>query len=356
VTTPRPAPEHPGAGLDASERAGSDTSYALDEAPSPRGDGPVPQPAAQATLRGAIDAFLFHCRFERNLSPKTLKAYATDLRQFCAALPPGAAERAVGSIDKVIVREYVRGLFGTYVVKSIKRKVATVRSMFRYLEREDEIAVDPFRKLDLRLREPRRLPRTATLDDLERLIRHLYQQKAAQAANGRENVLLRDIALVEVLFATGARISEICRLRIGDVDLVAGSLRVFGKGSRERLIYFGAETAEAIHEYLVSRDGISSPTDHLFQGGTGTALSEQTARAVLRKCSGAAGTAQCLTPHMIRHGVATLLLEQGVDIRYIQSLLGHSSISTTQLYTRVYDRHHQSITTNHPRRLLRLGG
>jgi integrase/recombinase XerD len=256
-----------------------------------------------------------------------------------------------------MLREYVRSLFDGYAVKSIKRKVATVRSMFRYLEREDVITVDPFRKVDLRLREPRRLPRTATLDDLERLIRHLYDGKAAaQRANQRVHLLLRNIALVEVLFATGARISEVCRLRIGDVDLAVGSVRVLGKGSRERLIYFGAEAADAIHEYLVSKDGINSPTDHLFQGGTGTALSEQTARTVLRKCSDAAGTAQCLTPHMIRHGVATLLLEQGVDIRYIQSLLGHSSISTTQLYTRVYDRHHQSITSNHPRRLLRLGG
>ena len=130
------------------------------------------------TIQDAIAQFLFHCQYEKNLSPKTLKAYSIDLRQFRVFLDIELGVTDVGGIDKVVLRAYIKSLFGDLAEKSVKRKVATLKSLFRHLEREDEILVNPFRKLDIRIKEKKRLPRTIPLADLERLFRHLYRLKA----------------------------------------------------------------------------------------------------------------------------------------------------------------------------------
>jgi integrase/recombinase XerD len=308
------------------------------------------------TVAEAIASFLFHCQYEKNLSPKTLKAYETDLRQFSVWLPP-ASSATVSRVDKQVLRPFIQSLFGSLAEKSIKRKVATLRAFFRYLEREDTIMASPFRKMDVRIREPRRLPRGVPLTELRALFEHLYHLKRnpSEGHSSQYSVLVRDIAVLEVLFATGARVSEVCNLTTEDVDLRIGSVRVLGKGSRERVIALcDQETLETLREHAsLSLTGERNP--YFFRNRKGSRLSEQSVRDMLAKYIRQGGLGQPFTPHMVRHSVATLLLEEGMDIRYIQQLLGHSSITTTQIYTEVHRTgQRQLLLTKHPRRHIRV--
>lgn len=309
------------------------------------------------TVREAFTQFLFHCQYEKNLSPKTLKAYSIDLRQFGDHVEKELAVTQLHQIDKVVLRSYIKSLFGHLAEKSVKRKVATLKALFHHLEREDEIAVNPFRKIDVRIKEKKRLPRTIPLAELERLFRYLYGRK--EEIVDRESPgyrsLVRDIAVLEVLFATGARVGEVCGLEREDVDLRRGQARILGKGGRERILPFSdREVLRVLREYLsLSRE----PDDwngHFFRNSAGRRLSEQSVRKALKKHAAGAGVPSLVTPHMLRHSLATLLLEAGVDIRYIQHLLGHSSIATTQIYTEVRDRTQRYLlSTKHPRKLFR---
>lgn len=312
------------------------------------------------TVQDAIAQFLFHCQYEKNLSPKTLKAYSIDLRQFRVHLEAELGVTDIAGVDKVVIRTYIKKLFGDLAEKSVKRKVATLKSLFHHLEREDEILVNPFRKIDVRIKEKKRLPRTIPLSDLERLFRHLYRLKG-QMRDRESNaylVLVRDIAVVELLFATGARVAEVCNLITADVDLRRGQARILGKGGRERILpFWDDELSRLLGEYIaLSREpGQSQETGHFFRNRRGRRLSEQSVRMVLRKHARGAGLRIAITPHMLRHSLATLLLEEGMDIRYIQHLLGHSSIATTQIYTEVRaGGQRRALAQKHPRRKLRV--
>lgn len=307
----------------------------------------------------AIESFLLHCQYDKNLSPKTLRAYSTDLRQFREFLEGRSRRRsAIEKIEKDTLRDYIRGLFNGSAEKTVKRKVATLRALFGFLEREDIIAVNPFRKMQVRIKETRKVPRFVSLDDLQRLYGYLYgmERACSDRSSLTYRALVRDIAIIEVLFSTGARVSEVCQLRPEDVDLNRGTVRILGKGARERVVPLcGKETLTALRRYqrFWSYDKVSS-TGYFFRSSRGDRLSEQAVRTLLRKHAYQAGITAILTPHMIRHSVATLLLEEGVDIRYIQHMLGHSSIMTTQLYAHVRERQHWSLLeARHPRRRLR---
>lgn len=302
-------------------------------------------------LAEAISQFLFHCRYEKNLNPKTLKAYATDLRQMDEFLAHGRGIDAVSLVDKSELRAYIRHLHATLAARSLKRKVATMKSLFHFLEREDTIPVSPFRKMDVRIREARRLPRTVPLDQITRLFRHVHTAHAAAPEGSyRRETLVRDLAVLETLFATGARVAEVCSLGPEDVDLGRGRIRILGKGARERIVQLcHPQAIAALREY--SRQ----PRDHVptwfFSNRSGRRLSEQSVRTMLRRHAVAAGLHLHVTPHMLRHSVATLLHEEGVDIRYIQHLLGHRSIATTQIYTEVGEgSQRRMLLRHHPRR------
>ncbi len=308
------------------------------------------------TVADAIAQFLFHCRYEKNLSPKTLKAYGIDLRQFAEHLAERTGLESIEAVDKTALREYIRELFGRLAEKSVKRKVATLKALFHFLEREDVLAMNPFRKMDVRIKAARRLPRTVALSDLRRLFRHLYQEKVhhpdPDSLAYRE--LVRDIAVVEVLFGTGARVSEVCTLASDAVDLRRGRIRILGKGARERALQLSDSDALAsLRVYHTLWASELDTNGFFFHNRLGNRLSEQSVRAMLRKRALASGLHLHLTPHMLRHSVATLLLEEGVDIRYIQYLLGHSSIVTTQLYAEVRSAaHFRVLSRHHPRRRL----
>jgi integrase/recombinase XerD len=307
-------------------------------------------------LQEAVTQFLFHCRYEKNLSPKTLKAYSIDLRQFTEYLATNLEIAALAAVDKTALRAYIKSLFGPLKEKSVKRKVATLKALFHFLEREDAIAINPFRKMDVRIKETRRLPRTIPLHDLKRLFKYLYHLKKDHP--DRESytyrALVRDIAVLETLFSTGARVAEVCNLRDEDVDLRGGKVRIVGKGSRERILQLcDHEALEAMRDHRSQWGKEVEGDGYFFHNRLGGRLSEQSVRVGLRRYAAEAGVGSRVTPHMLRHSVATLLLEEGVDIRYIQSLLGHTSISTTQIYTEVHDGHQRRVlATRHPRRRL----
>lgn len=305
-------------------------------------------------VKRAIENFLSHCRYEKNLSPKTLSAYGTDLKQFQAFLKTRARVANVKKVDKEVLRAYIRTLFAGSAEKTVKRKVATLKALFGFLEREDVVAVNPFRKMQVRIKETRRLPRMVSLEDLKRLYSYLNRLEVDSRDKEAHvyRLLVRDIAVLEVLFGTGARISEACNLKAGDVDLKRGRIRFLGKGGRERIVpVCGKGALEAIRNYhTLWEEGIGSDR-YFFRNCRGGRLSEQVVRGNLRKYAADARLGRHITPHMLRHSVATLLLEEGVDIRYIQHMLGHSSVTTTQVYAHVRDRQQwQILEDRHPRR------
>ena len=305
-------------------------------------------------LQEAVTQFLFHCRYEKNLSPKTLKAYSIDLRQFTEYLATNLEIATLAAVDKTALRAYIKSLFGPLKEKSVKRKVATLKALFHFLEREDAIAVNPFRKMDVRIKETRRLPRTIPLHDLKRLFKYLYRlkQEHPDKESYAYRALVRNIAVLETLFSTGARVAEVCNLRDEDVDLRRGRVRILGKGGRERILQLcDEEVVAAMRDYRTLWAEEFERSGHFFHNRSGGRLTEQSVRTELRRYAEQAGLERKVTPHMLRHSVATLLLEEGVDIRCIQIFLGHSSITTTQIYTEVHeDLQVKLATTKHPRR------
>jgi integrase/recombinase XerD len=212
--------------------------------------------------------------------------------------------------------------------------------------------------MEVRIKETRRLPRTVDSGDLKLLFRHLYHLKEKHRTRRRPALyknLVRDIAVLEVLFGTGARVSEVCNLVIPDVDLRGKQLRILGKGARERVLLCDREMLAALRDYRALWEEELDTEGAFFRNRLGHRLSEQSVRTMLRKHAKGAGLPRDITPHMLRHSLATLLLEEGVDIRYIQNLLGHTSITTTQIYTEVHRGHQvKLIAARHPRR--RFGG
>lgn len=298
-------------------------------------------------IETAIQSYLNHCRFEKGLDSKTIKAYQIDLLQFSAFI-----QTEGNSYCKENLQAYIACLHGHYKIKSVKRKIASLKAFFNYLEYEEIIDENPFSKIRVKLHEPFLLPRTIPLTSIDSLLRNAYQQLASKKeATYEYRASLRDVAVLELLFATGMRVSELCSLHAEDVNLIEGIIKIYGKCSKERIIQIGNhEVLLAVESYYYAFSKEIAGTGWFFINRLGKQLSDQSVRFMINKYSQAAGIAQHITPHMFRHSFATLLLEEDVDIRYIQQLLGHSSIVTTQIYTHVTSKKQRDIlTTKHPR-------
>ena len=295
-----------------------------------------------------MEDFLFHCRYEKNLTTATLKAYSIDLTQFSVFLNERDV-RHVSDIDKTVIRAYLKPLTESAKPKTIKRKMATLKAFFTHLEFEDTIAVNPFRKMKVNIALDRTLPLVMSLEEVRRLFDHLYRQLKRSLTPFQKNKLVRDIAILEMLFATGMRVSELCNLRCRDVDLVEGTVKIFGKGRKERQVPLcQEEVMEILKRYRANQ--ITHPDNPFFCSREGRPIKDATIRILIEKHATDAGLAKKITPHTFRHSLATLLLENGVDIRNIQQLLGHSSIVTTQIYAKVNDAHQRKLLgTVHPR-------
>ncbi len=297
-----------------------------------------------------VEDFLFHCIYEKNLSQKTIKAYKIDINQYKEFIDISQKDFD----DKELLKSYVKYLFSkNYKEKTIKRKLATLKAFFSHLEFEEIININPFRKVRLSIKEPKMLSKTLNLKEIKKIFTYVYKQKENYIYKERYTYksIIRDIAVLELLFATGIRVSEVCSLRVKDMDLQSGVVLVFGKGSKQRTLHIcDSDVKKALKEYIESFNK-KDKNEILFTNRLGQSLSEQSVRFMIKKYQEQSGVLKHTTPHMFRHSFATLLLEEGVDIRYIQQMLGHSSISTTQIYTQVNLKHQKKILgSKHPRR------
>jgi integrase/recombinase XerC len=298
-----------------------------------------------------IDQFADHLTYERNVSPHTLRNYLSDLAQFYDFVaPPGpGGERRhveVSQIDNITIREYLSSLYEQKRKKtSIARKLATLRTFFKFLCREEVLKLNPAR-LVASPRLEQKLPVTLSIDDVVRFI----ETPDTDTPLGK-----RDRAILEMLYGTGTRVSELCGMNVDDIDFANLSVRVRGKGRKERIVPFGSKAKEALEAYLGVRGELLAEADEesrepmaVFLNYQGTRISTRSVGRMVDKYLKICADVREISPHSLRHSFATHLLSAGADLRAIQELLGHARLSTTQKYTHVstermievYDKSH----------------
>ena len=285
-----------------------------------------------------IGKFLDYLRIERNASPHTLRNYRKDLTLLRGAM----ADRPWEKADLLTLRQFVadqrtRGLSKV----TIARRVACSRSFFRFLHREGYIPSNPALGL-VRPKLDRKLPAFLSVEEAARLV---------EAPKGGEFAGRRDRAILETLYSAGLRVSELVSLRIRDVDLIGGSLRVTGKGRKERLVPVGSYSVQAIRQYLQMLGGDPDhPEKPLFQNRRRGPLTDRSVRRILNQYLAQVSVTLKISPHALRHSFATHLLDRGADLRSVQELLGHTSLTTTQVYTHVTtERLKKVYEAAHPR-------
>lgn len=298
-------------------------------------------------LQSLIEDYLKFCHSQKRLDEKTLKAYRIDLRQFYNQ----ASVTDISEITSQILEDYIARLHQQYKPKTVKRKIASLKAFFHYLEYKDIIDRNPFSKIQVRFREPVILPKTIPLHTIEAFLSAIYNQRRHAKTDYQRKNALRDAAVTELLFATGMRISELCALKNDDINLYDGTILIYGKGDKERRIQIGNESViNILQEYKDTFHKEPLDNNDFFINQSGSVLSDQSVRRMIVKYSSLAAINMHITPHMFRHTFATSLLEADVDIRYIQEMLGHSSINITEIYTHVALAKQKSIlSTKHPR-------
>lgn len=295
-----------------------------------------------------IDEFLNYCRYHKKLSDKTIRAYKIDLSQY------GVFSN---ELSKQALWDYIEYLNKKYKPKTAKRKLATLKAFIHFLLLQDLIDFNPFDKLEITIKEPLLLPKTIPLGVIAKLISFSYQQIVFAKSDYQIRSAVRNTAILELLFATGARVAEICTLRSDNVDLLGNSVKFYGKGSKERIIPIeNFAVLSILRKYHSLFEKEIPDSGYFFVNKLGRRMTEQSVRNMINFYCKQCGVDMHITPHMFRHSFATLLLEEDVDIRYIQRMLGHSSITTTQIYTHVTSAKQKEILkTKHPRNKLNIG-
>ncbi|MBN2134110.1 MAG: tyrosine recombinase XerC [Acidobacteria bacterium] len=298
-----------------------------------------------------VEEYLKYLQYQKNYSTNTLTNYEVDLRQFREYLddsPHISAGYTASDIDNVIIRGFLASLAKNEITsKSRGRKLATLRSFFRWLKREGYVKSNPA-KIIASPRTEKKLPKFLTEKEMNTFLDMPDTSKALGS---------RDAALLELLYSTGLRSAEAVSLDLADIDLKGRFLRVTGKGNKERMIPFGEPAQDRITAYLPKRREIianrgpeASQTEALFINNLGTRLTTRSVRRIVARYIQMASLASGISPHSLRHSFATHLLNAGADLRSIQELLGHSSLSTTQKYTQVgFEKLIQTYRNAHPR-------
>lgn len=300
------------------------------------------------TLESNVKIYLSFCKTQKCLDEKTLKAYLIDLKQFSDTI----SNQQINDISTEDLESYITILHQTYKPKTAKRKIASVKAFFHYLEYKDIISSNPFHKVQIKFREPIILPKVIPLHIIEQLLRTIYTQHSLAKTNYQKMKTLQDIAIVELLFSTGLRISELCTLKASDVNLFDNIILILGKGSKQRRLQIGNDDVHSILAKYQNKfyDRIQQ-TNYFFPNKSGQHINDQYVRKMIKNYTKLSNIDFHITPHMFRHTFATSLLETDVDIRYIQEMLGHSSINVTQIYTHVSTSKQFDILKNrHPRK------
>jgi integrase/recombinase XerC len=276
-----------------------------------------------------LNKFITYLIAEKNASPYTVKNYRHEIGEFLGFLK----EQEIGSwdgVDRYVLRRYLAWLQAQgYVKASITRRISELRSFCRYLVREGTLGTNPIRAISSP-KVPKRLPDYLELQEVEALL---------TAPDPMDPQGQRDRAIMEVLYASGLRVSELVSLNLSNVNLRSGEIRVWGKGAKERLALLGGPACRVLTHYI--QDGRpklikeNRPTNALFLNRLGSRLSTRSVSNILDKYAKLAGLGRCITPHLLRHTFATHLLDGGADLRTVQELLGHADLSSTQIYTHV---------------------
>jgi integrase/recombinase XerD len=283
-------------------------------------------------LSSAADDFLRYCAVERQLSQHTVQAYTADLADFRRSLPAGAV---AAEVDVATLQAYLAELVGVrkLSVATVRRRFACLRAFFRNLVRQSDVP-DPFSNWRLQLPRRKRLPRALSRAEVSSLLGSSRRTQIQRFLADDTNLPVAMLLMV----STGIRVGELCKLRIEDLSPDAGSVRIHGKGSRDRIAYISdANLCGRLQHFIEQRRECAGSCRSLFVNRNGLPMKPQSIRSRLRRHASEVGLSRRVTPHMLRHTAATLLIETGVDIRFVQRLLGHSSIATTEIYTHVSD-------------------
>lgn len=301
-------------------------------------------------LEDKLAAYLEYCEYRKELDRKTLKAYRIDLRQYFEYI-------CVDEPDKEKIEEYVTHLHKSYKQKTVKRKIASIKAFYNYLEETEIIAESPFRKIKVKFKETVTLPRIIPREEIEKLLNHMYQCLNENDKASRK-FMLRDVAVIEVFFATGARVYEISNIRDDSINLNTGLIRLMGKGGKERYVQISnTSILEVLKKYYDENEQSIKKSGYFFVNNRESRYTEQSIRRMLKKYTKQAGIERNITPHMFRHSFATYLIEEGVDVSCVQQILGHSSIKTTQIYIHIAAKKQAEILKElHPRNNMKIVG
>jgi integrase/recombinase XerC len=303
-------------------------------------------------MREWIERFIEAVSAEKDFSPNTCRAYRNDLEQFLAylgesgnGLLKGGEEVKVSDVDDMVIRSYLGFLHGKNQKTTIARKLSALRSFFRFLVRRGAISTNPAESV-LTPKRGRPIPKYLPVDEMFRLL---------EGVKGTSVLAVRNRAILETLYSTGVRVAEMAGMDVGDVDFDKGFVRVLGKGKKERLAPVGEKALACIHAYLDKRgkaagSGIAGD-EPLLLNNRGGRLSTRSIARLLEKVVRQLGLLSPISPHGLRHTFATHMLDAGADLRVVQELLGHASLTTTQRYTHVsVDRLMEVYDKAHPRR------
>lgn len=299
-------------------------------------------------IRQEEKSYLEYCKYRKGLDAKTIKAYGIDLKQFFSYVESEEPEKAE-------IEKYVTELHKRYKQKTVKRKIASVKAFYNYLEDEELIADSPFRRIKVKFKETVVLPRIIPRGEIEKLFNYMYANRQ-QDGKMKDKYWVRDVAIMEVFFATGARVYEISNLQSDCVNTESGLIRIMGKGGKERYIQIGNEDIiHLLRNYYRQNEKKIKKSGYFFINNRGERYSEQSIRLMMKKYTRQAGIERNITPHMFRHSFATYLIEEGVDVSCVQQILGHSSIKTTQIYIHVATRKQAEILKElHPRNKMQI--
>ena len=294
-------------------------------------------------LQEKVKPYLEYCTYRKELDTKTIKAYRIDLTQFFSYVQSAEPE-------KETIEQYITELHKKYKQKTIKRKIASIKAFYSYLEEEELVEQNPFRKIKVKFKETIILPRIIPREEIEQLLNYIYASLSSLSGIQYKHSL-RDAAVIEVFFATGARVYEISHIRVENINLNSGLIRIMGKGRKERYIQISnTAVLDILRKYYEENEPEIKKSGYFFINNRGKRYTEQSIRLMLKKYTLKAGIQRKITPHMFRHSFATYLIEEGVDVSCVQQILGHSSIKTTQIYIHVAAKKQADILRElHPR-------
>ena len=294
-----------------------------------------------------IENFLDDLKYSHRYSPKTVEAYGRDIEQFYQIIFSHGVD--ITDVDAGAIRNYLSELMMNGVSKrSCQRKIAALRHYYSYLLEKDIVKDNPFLFIES-LKQEKRLPSVLYLEQIEDLFRRNKENN--------DPLMLRDQAMIEILYATGVRASEFIEIKLRDIDLKRRTIRIFGKGQKERMVVFSQSSKLTLERYLeecrpqlISKNKLDYNVEYVFLNNNGKKITVRGLQYILDEIERKCGTNYGLHPHIFRHSFATHLLEGGADLRVIQELLGHESLNTTQIYTHVSDEQMvDQFNAHHPR-------